>query len=162
MLAQGKVSMFVRPLNQLPAFQNGTSDNLKLATVPSDVRSGQDLGGAYVSLYSQTAHPDEALLLLNFLIADTDAADIMALEYGPMGSDGMNDYLGELLTPAEQEGISFMQEISDTINVPTHPPAGSNEITQQFALANEAVAFGQKSIEQAVADFFNEAGKILR
>jgi multiple sugar transport system substrate-binding protein len=162
MLAQGKVSMFVRPLNQLPAFQNGTEDHLKLAMVPSDARSGHDLGGAYVSLYSKTKHPEEALLLLNFFISDTDAADVMTMEYGPMGSSAMNDYISQSLTPAEQEGISFMQEISDFINVPTHPPAGANEITQQVNLANEAVAFGQKSIEQAVNDFFSEVEKILK
>jgi len=162
MIARGKVTMFVKPLNQLPSFQTATTDNLQLISVPSAVRSGQDLGGAYISLNAKTQHLEEALKLLNFFITSKDAADIMGVEYGPMGSDKMNTYLQTKVTPAQKVGVAFMQTIAAAINVPAQPPAGSNEVTNYFNLAYESVAFGKKTISAAVDDFLNEAKRILQ
>lgn len=162
MLARGKVTMFVKPLNQLPAFQSATTDNLQLISVPSAAKSGQDLGGAYISLNARTQYPEESLKLLNFLISDTAAADIMGVEYGPMGSDRMNTYLQSKVSESQRVGVAFMQSIADHINVPTQPPAGSNEVTNYFNLAYDSIAFGQRSIAAAVDEFFKEAERILK
>ena len=41
-------------------------------------------------------------------------------------------------------------------------PAGSTSVQNALLSENEAVAFGKKTIEQAVNDFFTQANQILK
>jgi len=164
MFARGKVAMLMRPSNQFNANQQAMKDEIDLVRVPAgtDRTKGQDLDGTHISIYAKTKHPKEAALLINYLLNDPDSAKILKIEYGPVGSRKMNDLIKPLLKPAEVKSLEFVQKVSDIARTPNLSPTGGAEIVKQIKLANEAVAFKKKSVEQAVDDFFKEAERILK
>lgn len=159
----GKVAMLMRPQNQFNANQKVMQDNVDIVRIPrgEDANLGQDLDGTHISIYAKTKYPKESALLINFLINDPEASKILKLEYGPLGSQKMNDELKPLLTEPEAEAVEFFEKVSNIALTPNLPPAGNAEIVKELKLAGENVAFKQKTIEQAVNDFFTEAQKIL-
>ncbi|XID91243.1 ABC transporter substrate-binding protein [Paenibacillaceae bacterium WGS1546] len=164
MFGLGKVAMLMRPQNQFNANQKVMQDNVDIVRIPTgqDRNLGQDLDGTHISIYAKTKYPDEAALLVNFLINDPDAVNVLKLEYGPLGSQKMNDELKPQLTEPEVEALEFYEKVSDIAKTPNLPPAGNAEIVKELKLAGESVAFKQKTIEKAVDDFFAEAEKTLK
>ncbi|MFC4597688.1 ABC transporter substrate-binding protein [Cohnella hongkongensis] len=164
MFGLGKVAMLMRPQNQFNSNQKVMEDNVDIVRIPTgDDRSlGQDLDGTHISIYSKTKHPEEAALFINYLINDPEASAILKLEYGPLGSQKMNDELKPTLTEPEVEALEFYEKVSDIAKTPNLPPAGNAEIVKELKLAGESVAFKQKTIEQAVDDLFAEVDKILK
>jgi len=164
MFGLDKVAMLMRPQNQFNANQKVMEDNVDIVRIPtgSDRNLGQDLDGTHISIYAKTKHPKESALLIDYLLNDPDSAQILKLEYGPRGNPSINSVVKPSLTPPETEAVDFFEKVADIAKTPNLPPAGNAEIVKAVKLAGEQVAFKQKTIEQAVNDFFAEADKILK
>lgn len=164
MFGLGKVAMLMRPQNQFNANQIVMEDNIDIVRIPTgtDRNLGQDLDGTHISIYAKTEHPKESALLIDYLLNDPDAAQILKLEYGPRGNPSINSIVKPSLTEPETEAVDFFEKVADIAHTPNLPPAGNAEIVSAFKLAGEQVAFKQKTIEQAVNDFFAEADKVLK
>ena len=67
----------------------------------------------------------------------------------------------EQLSPPEQRAVEFIQKTVALSTPAPYAPEGINQVEQLYADNAEAIAFGQKSVEQAVSDFMNGARSIL-
>jgi len=163
MFGKRMAAMIFRATNQLKIFQGFTDDRYEITRVPTvdGGKGSETIEGAYMGIYSKTEHPKEAALFINYFINDPEAGEIFKLEHGPVGSKKMNETIKPLLQPADLKVIAFMDQVAPYVQKAVTPPIGGNEITKLFDQAIEAVAFGQKTIEQATDDFFAEAAKII-
>lgn len=163
LFAQGKVAMHLISGNQLSIYQKYTDDELNVTRMPSVAggKPAEYVIGAYMGISEKSKHPKEAAMLINYFMNDPEAAKLFKIEHGPRGSQKMNEVVLPQLTPADKKVIDFVDSMSSNISPIPSPPLGSGEVFKLLTTANESVAFGKKSIEQAAADFFAEASGIL-
>lgn len=163
MLARGKVAMVSKSSNQLKIFQKSTKDTLSIVSYPLNP-SGEKvfpliIAGAGISPDSK--HPKEAAKLLNFIVNESDAATIFRGEHGPQASKKMQDVILSTLGEPEKIEYSFVDEMLPSTKPYPAMPAGSTSVQKLVLTENQAVAFGEKTIEKAVDDFFSQAEQIL-
>jgi multiple sugar transport system substrate-binding protein len=150
--------------NQLGFYQVFIKDRLELIRIPSITggKPGEDIGGIFFGIYAKSKHPKEAAEFINYWINDPDAVKLFKEITGPSASKKATELVRPLLPEANAKVAQFQEKVNPLINLPITRPANSGEVFKSFGVAAEAVAFGKKSIEQAVNDFFNEANKILQ
>ncbi|KIL37479.1 hypothetical protein SD71_02245 [Cohnella kolymensis] len=163
MLARGKVAMISKSSNQLKIFQKSTEDKLSIVSYPLNP-SGEKvfpliIAGAGISPDSK--HPKEAALLLNFIVNESDAATIFRGEHGPQASKKMQDVILSNLGEPEKIEYKFVDDMLPITKPYPAMPAGSTSVQKLVLTENQAVAFGQKTIEQAADDFISQAQQIL-
>ena len=124
------------------------AEHVALAPYPSDTdRPGLSMAGTNVAAVSpESEHPEVAAKLLDFLINDPEAAEILGLTRGiPLNT---NNY--EALAPTLQGGDKivndFVLEHQSEFSDPTPlAPAGVSTLPADFTLAYENIIFGQQS-----------------
>jgi len=127
-------------------------EHVALAPYPSDTdRLGLSMAGTNVAAVSpESEHPEVAAKLLDFLINDPDAAEILGLTRGiPLNTTNY-----EALAPTLQGGDKivndFVLEYQSEFSDPTPlAPAGVSTLPADFTLAYENIIFGQQSNAQA-------------
>lgn len=164
MLARGKVAMISKSSNQLKIYQKSTKDKLAIVTYPLGAGAEKAfpliIAGAGISPDSK--HPKEAALLLNFIVNESDAATIFRGEHGPQASKKMQDVIHSSLGEPEKMEYAFVDEILPATKPYPAMPAGSTSVQKLVLTENQAVAFGNKTVEQAADDFFAQAQQILK
>jgi len=118
--------------------------------------------GLFISAYSETAHPNESAQLINFLLNDPEAAEILTTARGIPPSPEIRDLLRAEVSPEEQKGFAFIDlvnEVSTQTNRLT--PPGGQQATDLLERTNQAVAFGQMTVQEGVDAFFAEAPSLL-
>jgi multiple sugar transport system substrate-binding protein len=160
----GMVAISMKASNHLGAYQGYTEDELSITRVPNQGgdEGGLTSSGAYISISPHSEHPKEAAMLINYWINDPEAGELFLLEQGVPGSSAIVERIKPLMGPSQQKIATYVNEASEYAAEPYPAPASSSEVVTLFEQANDYVAFGQKSIEKAVEDFFNEASRILQ
>jgi multiple sugar transport system substrate-binding protein len=163
MLARGKVAMISKSSNQLKIYQGSTKDELGLVSYPMDPKGDKKIPLIVASLgISQTSkHPTEAALLINFVVNEPEAAKIFKGEHGPQASKKMQEVIKPLLGAPEEKEYAFVNEMMPTTKPYPAMPVGSTSVQKLLLSSNEAIAFGKKTIEQSVNEFFAQADQIL-
>lgn len=123
-------------------------EHVALAPYPSDTdRLGLSMAGTNVAAVSpESEHPEVAAKLLDFLINDPEAAEVLGLTRGiPLNTDNY-----EALAPTLQGGDKivndFVQEYQSEFSDPTPlAPPGVSTLPADFTLAYENIIFGQQS-----------------
>ncbi|TDF99513.1 ABC transporter substrate-binding protein [Paenibacillus piri] len=164
MFIKGNTGMRGVPANQLKIYQALTKDRIEIARVPliPGGKTNDTLGGAWMSISVKSKHPKEAALFIHYFVNDQEAGKVFKTEHGPVGSQKMNEFVKPLLNQEEVKVIEFVGKISNQVKLAVTPPLGVAEVSREFKVASEEVAFGKKSIEQAVNDFFAKVDKILK
>lgn len=164
LLATGQAAMHLIPANQLKIWQRFLEDDLALAFVPR-AADGEETGyfvvGAYIGISADTANPEAAAAIVDYMVNDPDAAKVYKAEHGPPISLAIRDEVAPLLDPSDQEVFAFMGEVTKTATPISPQPQQYAAIIDLLDRTNQAVGFGEKSAEQAATDFFGEAETIL-
>lgn len=163
MLALGKVAMISKSSNQLKIYQGSSKDKLAIVSYPFDPNGNKKIPLIVASLgiSSKTKHPKEAAKLINFVVNDSDAAKIFKGEHGPQASKQMQEVITPLLGESENKEYAFVNEMIPSTKPYPAMPGGSTSVQKLLLTSNQEIAFGQKTISQAVDDFFEQANKIL-
>ncbi|MFD0682248.1 MULTISPECIES: ABC transporter substrate-binding protein [unclassified Paenibacillus] len=163
MLARGKVAMITKSSNQLKIYQGSAKDELGIVSYPMDPKGDKKIPLIVASLgmYEKTAHPKEAAMLINFVVNDPDAAKIFLGEHGPQASKKMQEVIKPLLGKPEEKEYAFVNEMMPSTKPYPTMPGGSTSVQKLLLSNNEAIAFGKKTIPQAVDEFFAQANQIL-
>lgn len=163
MLARGSVAMVRKSSNQLKIFQKATSDPLGIVSFPVDPAAEKvfPLVTTGLGISPDSKHQQEAALLINFIAHDPDAAPIFRGEQGPQPSPKMQAVIYDSLTDIEKDEYAYVNDILEFTKPYPVAPAGGNSVQSLVLTENEAVAYGQKTVEQAVDDFFTQAQQIL-
>lgn len=164
MLVKGVTASAFAAGNQMKIFQMYMKDPLDIVRLPSDPKGkpGEDIGGVFLSISSKSKHPKEAAEFINYWINDADGGKMFKDEMGIIQNKRISEIIQPLRVPADVKVADYQNKITPYVNVPVTPPAGNADISKLFSTASEAIAFGKKSIEQAVNEFFDESAKVLK
>lgn len=110
------------------------------------------------SLSSTSADPETAAEIVNFMINSDAAISALGASLGMPPSQGAREQLAGTLSEAEQMAMDFMDQVAET-STPLNRlwPTGFAELRTLLGDLNEAVAFGETPIDEAVGQFFATA-----
>lgn len=163
MFGRRKVAMYTTSCNQLANFQSLTDDKLGIVNYPWIDGAVQEtpMIASGIGISANSKHPDEAAELINWIINDEEAIKIFCGEHGQPANKEARTIIEPLLTDAQKMEYQYVEDMySQIIEYPVQA-AGANSIKTLLTTENEAIAFGQMSVEDAVADFYQQASQIL-
>lgn len=127
-------------------------EHVALAPYPSDTdRLGLSMAGTNVAAVSpESDHPEVAAKLLDFLINDPEAAEILGLTRGIPLNTTNYEALAPTLTGGDKIVNDFVLEYQPEFSDPSPlAPPGVSTLPADFTLAYENIIFGQQSNEEA-------------
>lgn len=166
LLVHGRCPMQWGWVQQVTFYQPLTEASLQVVSVPAT--SGDDLSGLFIKaldfwcVSAQTASPDRAASVVDFLLNDSRAIEAIGLTLGVPPSQNARDVLAPERDSAEGRAIAYVEELTEKVGPP--PPAwptGYSAIGSAFARANEQVAFGELDAAAAAAAVVGEAAAAL-
>ncbi|SFK99567.1 multiple sugar transport system substrate-binding protein [Paenibacillus sp. 1_12] len=163
-LASGKVAATMSSSNRMKLFQDVMKDELGIVRVPT-TKGGTEfdlLAGVYSSIYVKSKVAKETAEIINLFVNDLEAAKVFGELYGPVGSTKIMKDIEPFIDPSLKKVNEFQIAVSKNALPTVAYPTGSNAVNKLISTANEAIGFKQKSVSQAVDDFFVEAQKILK
>ncbi|AYY14494.1 extracellular solute-binding protein [Actinobacteria bacterium YIM 96077] len=152
--------------NQLGALDGVAEGELELLRMPGEFEHQQP--GMYLkpamfySISSQTEHPEEAAMFVDFLLNDVRAAEIMLTDRGLPANLRVRDEISTLLPETEKQVSDFMAEIApDLADPPPPPPHGAGEIPDILTRIWEEVLFEQVSPDDGAQQFIDEGSAAI-
>lgn len=154
----GKQVFIFLPANRLRIYQDLMKDQpLHLLRAPATKgKGGEFFEGAHIAVNAKTKHPEAAAKFINYFVNTKRSLELYKAENGFPASSEMNEYVYTLLDPSNQEAAKFLSRIGEdsTISPYIVPPNNNVEIIRLLDSESQAVAFGAKSVQQAVDAFF--------
>jgi multiple sugar transport system substrate-binding protein len=164
-LATGKAAMGVQSTNHLTQIQSLTESPLALASLPTTSDSTDDwrfFPPILISAGANTEHPQAAADFIDFILNDVDAGLITGVNQGAPSSAAVRDALAPTLT---EQQAAFVEQISREQAEPARPfpirPEGSEQLTTALVRAGEEIAYGRKSVDEAVKTLMSDAQRAL-
>jgi multiple sugar transport system substrate-binding protein len=157
-LVQGRsVAEFIFD-NTLGSTQAAMKDQLSLVTFPTD---GAQNGMYYkptmlLSASRQGKHPAEAAALIDFLVNDPGAGQILGADRGLPPNGKVRAAVLPSLKAADQIVVEYEQG-ARLAATPPAPPKGDGEVKNDFQAAYQAVTSGKTSIADAVTTLLQQA-----
>ncbi|EGT4370978.1 carbohydrate ABC transporter substrate-binding protein [Cronobacter malonaticus] len=117
-----------------------------------------------LSIGKSTKHPKEAAQLINFLLNSKEGVAALGLERGVPLSKAAVAQLTEAGVIKDEDpsvsGLKLAQSLPTTLAV--SPYFDDPQIVSQFGTALQYIDYGQKSVEDAAAEFQRQAERILK
>lgn len=136
-----------------------------MTTWPSadPTKSGYLKSSQFFSIGADTKNVDAAVALLNFLINDYEANEILLGERGVPAPSDVAEHIATLVDENEQKVIGFINNVVTPNCSPINPPQpdGANEVYDVLNRTIEEVCYQQLNAEEAAKKFFEEASKIM-
>lgn len=156
----GNAATIFVPSTTITTYTKAMNDaNLALLKLPAN--AGTSSGweylkpGMYWSASAKSEHPEEAALLINFMVNDPDAAKILGVERGIPSNSSALDAVRDTLTESELKAVDFAESL-ELGPAPSIVPNGASEIQdvlQRYALE---VVLGSKTPAEAAAALIAE------
>lgn len=144
--------------NQLVASQNLADFEVNMTMIPNQAggQAGQYMKPSMLlSMAANSPDASGAAKLLNFFITDPDANDILLIERGVTGDASIRERITANLTDTEKKIIDYLNIVGTHVSpLPPPPPKGAGEIDRAIEPAWDAIAFGQKSVEDGSKEFY--------
>lgn len=154
-------AMLTIALGSYLRFQSNTADELVLVPFPTGNHPGDEVGTPVsTQISAHTPYPEEAAMLLDFLRNDIDAGMIFQTQSGIPANESFREALIEAgldAGPAAQfELHNWVSANRDVVGyVPPHP--NYSEFSELMWAEEQALAFGQQSVEQTVENILQHA-----
>jgi multiple sugar transport system substrate-binding protein len=150
--------------NQLGALSGTAQRELALLRYPGEAENpGMYFKPAmFYSISSQTEHPEEAALFVDFLLNDVRAAEIMLTDRGLPANVDVRQQILPQLPEIETQVAEFMAEIGPGLSDPPPPPPnGAGEIPDILTRLWEELLFERMTPQDAAEQFVNEANAAI-
>lgn len=156
-LATGKVAMGGAYNTQITALRDASGANLQLLQMPqvAGVDANFFKPSMYWSVSSQSEHPAEAALFIDFLVNHEDAAAILGTERGIPANDAIRDRLASGLSESDRLAVDYMDEVTPGPS-PVVTPNGGSGVEPMLQRYTQQVYFGETSPEDAAQAFIDE------
>ena len=165
-IVAGAVAMHSVAGNQAKIYQRNMSDEcgiIRLPSMPEGVNEhGEVIAGAYLAISSTSKHKETVADIINFFVNDERANKIFLCEQGIYGNTEMQKAVEELISPLDVTVTELLNTSLLDIPEPGPYPSGSESIIPALHTANEYVAYGAMSIEEAAQMFVDEVINILQ
>lgn len=114
---------------------------------------------------AETEHPDEAVALVDFLVNDPDAGEILGLTRGVPPNQTIAAAVKPGLDAKEQQIVEYVEYLGQDGNsrpAPAPDPAGTRNIrSEMFDRYSQEVLFGQRDPGEAAEAFVAEAQQLI-
>lgn len=159
-MTAGDAAMTFTYANQINAVIGESNFEVGMVLMPEGTdTSGQYLRPAmHLTVASSTDHPEEAAMLMDFLLNDPEANEILGLERGYPGSAEVEEIVTEGLDEPTQRFADLMTHVREVgAATPEPAPPGAADVISIFTEVAERLAFGQLSVDEAADEFFQRA-----
>ncbi len=160
----GNAGMVFSYSNQIGSYAAGTGgDTVSIMLPPSstDISGVAVLPSQFWAIAAETEHPEEAALLVDWLLNQPAPAEIIKANRGlPFNPDTLA-VVEPLLSPEDAQAAAYLQEVLEAGVVAPPQPAGGailNELTQRM---ESEVLFGRLSPADAAEQWVSELGAAL-
>ena len=139
------------------------STNVTMVAPPTDEPDVKDLyrqAGLQMAISADTEHPEAAALFLDFVVNSPEAGEIFGTTLGfPASSTKLE---GALLEGPDAQVADYLDSVADRIgDAPPVPVVGYGSLEQTFWDLGKSIGLGAITVDDAVAQFFDEASVIL-
>lgn len=137
--------------------------HVSLVAPPTTDPDAKDLyrqAGLQVAISAKTEHPEAAALWLDFVVNSEEAGKIFGTTLGFPASE--TKLAGTTLEGVDAQVADYLDSVADRIGeAPPVPVAGYGSLEQTFWDLGKEIGLGTLSVDDAVTEFFQEAGVIL-
>ncbi|MGX5682683.1 ABC transporter substrate-binding protein [Schumannella luteola] len=139
------------------------ASSISLVAPPTDDPSAKDLyrqAGLQMAISATTKHPEAAAIFLDYVVNSPEAGEIFGTSLGfPASSTKL---AGAKLEGADAQVGDYLESVADRIgDAPPVPVVGYGSLEQTFWDLGKSIGLGAISVDDAVAQFFDEASVIL-
>nr|BBH87752.1 sugar ABC transporter substrate-binding protein [Thermosporothrix sp. COM3] len=165
-LIAGQVAIDFVSTNFLESLQKLTKHTLALAIPPLGQHPGLYFKATMLlSGAARTAHPEDVVRFLNFVIHDTETARVLGMDRGLPGTQQARDALFPTMNAVQRKALDYIRQVAN----PPHstpkslldPPA-AGEIEQILQRMADGVKFHMQSIPEAADRFLRESEKAIK
>ncbi|MGW7084374.1 ABC transporter substrate-binding protein [Streptomyces sp. NPDC054871] len=142
-----------------------------LAPIPTTdgKKTGQYLGSLMLSGSKRTQHPKEVAQFIDFMVHDPEVAKIMGYDRGvPTTTAQYEAYKpaeekDKVIAAVNKEIAAYEEQLveADVLDAITPHPAGADVCEAAFLRIAEELALGERSVDEAVKQFFTECKTAL-
>ena len=167
-IVQGKSAMAFLLSNYYGVYSAALGEELGVVMLPridNGIQTGMYLNSnMYWCISSNSANPELAAQVVNYLINSTDAAAIIKTDRGISLSSAVRDYLAtspdtDVYTATVLNYVSEVAQVVPSVN--PADPANSAEAISVLKNDYTAVMYGEMSAEDCVMDFISQSSAIL-
>ena len=137
--------------------------SVTLIAPPTDDPDAKDLyrqAGLQVAISADTEHPEASALWLDFVVNSEEAGEIFGTTLGFPASE--TKLAGTTLEGVDAQVADYLESVADRIGeAPPVPVVGYGSLEQTFWDLGKSIGLGALSVDDAVDQFFTEAGVIL-
>jgi multiple sugar transport system substrate-binding protein len=137
---------------------------MTLSPFPSDGgKLGQYAKPAMMfSISQRSEHKEAAAKLINFLINDPEAGEILGMSRGLPANAQVREKVGATLTGPPLVGFQYEQKVGPSLEpAPPPPPKGAGTVKATFQRIYDDVIFQRSPIPQAAEKFLSEAQQAI-
>ncbi|WP_460796591.1 ABC transporter substrate-binding protein [Microbacterium sp. GXF0217] len=165
-LSVGTVASSFITATQVSAYTQASGANLELVPIPMTDGGVEDYdyfkAGMYWSVSSQSKHPAEAALLIDFFLNDPDAVKIIGSERGLPAISTTLEVIGDDLTPEEVKAVDFSESRLPFLGeAPAIVPNGASDIDAVLLRYMQDVLFSSKTPQDAATGFIADVQKSI-
>ncbi|MGK3954187.1 ABC transporter substrate-binding protein [Microbacterium sp. I2] len=159
----GKAAMSFAYSNQIATYAAGAGGEVEILTPPTstDLSGVAVLPSQFWAIASGTEHPEAAALLVDWLLNQPEAAEIILANRGlPFNPDTLA-VVEPLLAPADAQAAEYLQTVLDVGVVAPPQPAGGailNELSQRI---ESDILFGNTSVADGAQQWVDELSASL-
>jgi len=140
--------------NQIQALEDSSGSDMVPLALPTVKGAPKDSSYLKTSMYwaasSQTKHPAEVALFLDFLDNDKSAADLLQTERGVPANAKIRSYITPTLDPVNTKVMGFVNRIEKIAGAPIPvPPPGGAAIETLLLAASQSVWFAKATPKEA-------------
>tara|TARA_R110002020_G_scaffold475905_3_gene714240 strand:+ start:175527 stop:176816 length:1290 start_codon:yes stop_codon:yes gene_type:complete len=150
--------------NQMAAVQSSIEAEIAVDRMPGETpTAGSYLRTAMnIAIGSKTEHPKEAAMLVDFLLNDPEAYEILGIDRGVPANPAVGDAATADVDDVTAKGLTVIDGVrADGAAPPVPPKPGAGNVNALFAELAQEVQFDRMSIEDAVASFIERAEQEL-
>jgi multiple sugar transport system substrate-binding protein len=161
LLGQGKAAMMFGWSNLITAYREASGAELALLRAPgetTDEGTGMWLQASQLyTISKRSEHPEAAAKLIDFLISDTGAADLIKADRGIPANPDLRAHLEASLDASAKVEFDFVDRMSGLVDGDfVIGPTGSTESVDIMTRVNQSVLFGQASPDEGAEQFVSE------
>lgn len=167
LLATGQAAMFPAWDAMLIALSSNDGVDLEPLMLPSETGDATDAGMYYkasmfYSAAAATDHPEEAQMLIDFMVNNQEAGELQDIERGVPGNDSIRESIREDLDGVEARVVDYADRIEDVVGeAPPLQPEGFGAVQDIVIRYEDEFFFERLTAEEAGQQMYQEIADLL-
>ncbi|WP_300342645.1 ABC transporter substrate-binding protein [Nesterenkonia sp.] len=154
LVATGEAALFPAWDTMLVALSSNEGVDLEPLMLPSETGSASEAemyykASMFYSVYAGSDHPEEAQMLVDFLVNNEEAGQLQQIERGIPGNESIRDLIREDLDDLEARVLEYNEEVGEYVSdAPPLQPEGYGSVQDIVMRYEDELFFGRMSPEE--------------